>query len=223
MSAQFRGVPGGSTGDPKATHKFTSSEGLDNTPYEAIAEHPPALKVSIGIAELLWGVFTNVVQVTTSTIGVMSMVLTGSAVALANVGTLAKLYPWAFTLAFIIAGGIQIVLHMNAQSLSSTWDRLRHIQNFNIKSNHALASVSSTITFRTALCGLALIADIVSDATFVNLYTHNGFVILMWIVFLTGSSTIVLYDGATRIWGAIEDFKDYQAYHEKYDVKPKGV
>ena len=218
MSAKFRGVGAESAfpgGDSKSTRIL--GDDLDNSAYSAVAEHPPALKISIGLIELIWGCFCNVIQVTTSTIGIMSMILTGGAVALTNVGDLTKAYPWIFTLAIIIAGGIQVVLHMNAQAMSSTWERLRSVQNFRIKSTHAIADVGATITFRTALGGLALIADIVSDSTFVNLYTHNGFVILMWIVFLTGSSTLVLYDGATRIWGAIEDFKDYQAYHEKHD------
>src|SRR5436190_19070541 len=120
MSAKFRGVggesafPGGmpGNGEPKSTRIL--GDGLDNNAYSAAAEHPPALKISIGLIELLWGCFCNVIQVTTSTIGIMSMILTGGVVALTNVGDLAKAYPWIFTLAIIIAGGIQVVLHMNA-------------------------------------------------------------------------------------------------------------
>jgi hypothetical protein len=206
---------------PKEPRTLHEDIPLDDNAYEAAAEHPPALKVSIGIMELLWGMFTNVLQVTTSTIAIMAMILTGSAVSLKNVSTLTSLYPWVATIAFIIAGSIQVCLHMNAQSMSSTWSRLRQIQNFNIKSMHALSDVQHTVTFRTGLGIVALIADVVSDSTFVNLYTHNWFVILFWIVFLTGSSTLVLYDGATRVWGAIEDYKDYHAYHGKHDPKEK--
>jgi hypothetical protein len=192
----------------------------DNSAYEAIPEHPPMLKLSIGIAELTWGLCSNCVQVVTSTIAIVAMVI-GSEVGLMGVPTLLKVYPWAALIGFGIAGSIQLFLHKNAQSMSSTWTRLRQIQHFNIKSTHALKDVESAITINTLYFMVALVADIVSDATFVNLFTHNGLVILFWIVFLTGSSTLLMYDGATRVWGAIEDFKDYAAYHAKYDQSQK--
>jgi hypothetical protein len=185
--------------------------------FEAAPEHPPSLKLGIGIAEFVWGLLGNVVQVVTSTIAMMSMVI-GSGVAATSVPDLMHVYPWAALIGFGIACSIQLFLHKNGQSMSGTWNRLRQIQHFNIKSTHALTDIKNTMTVGTVYFLLALTADIVSDATFVNLYTHNAYVILFWIVFLTGSSTILMYDGATRIWGAIEDFKDYTAYHERHDA-----
>jgi hypothetical protein len=208
MSANFRG---------KST---TPGDTLDDSAYEAMPEHPPHLKIGIGLAEFLFGLFTNVVQIVTSTIGIMSLVLSSS-IAVVGLPTLMHVYPYAGVIALVIATAIQLFLHKNAQSMSSTWNRLRQIQHFNITSTHALSDVRDAITIGAIYFGLSLLADIISDATFINLYTHNAYVIVGWMLFLTGSSTLLLYDGATRIWGAIEDYKDDAAYHSKHDPKEK--
>jgi hypothetical protein len=105
---------------------------------------------------------------------------------------------------------------MNAQSMSSTWHRLRHLQHFQVKSTHALSDVLMQLDVRNLYCVLSLVGDVISDATFINLFTRSAVVIVGWMVFLTGSSTLLFYDGVTRIWGAIEDAKDYAAYHAKH-------
>jgi hypothetical protein len=189
----------------------------DDTAYESMPEHPPALKMGIGLCEFVWGIFCNIIQVVTSTIAIMSMVLGGAVVAGTSIGDLMHVYPWAALVGLGISLSIQLFLHKNAQSMGSTWSRLRQIQHFNIKSTHTWTDIKNTMTFSNLYFFLALGADVVSDATFINLYTHNAYVILFWIAFLTGSSTLLMYDGATRIWGAIEDFKDYTAYHERHD------
>jgi hypothetical protein len=199
----------------------TTNNGLppdvDNGPLEAAPEHPPALKMAIGITEFVWGIGSNIVQCVTSTVAMMSMVIGAATVSSEGPGDLIGSFPWAFVIGFGIACSIQLFLHKNAQSMSGTWNRLRQIQHFQIRSTHALSDIQKTITINSVYFFLALIADIVSDATFVNLFTHNAYVILFWIVFLTGSSTILMYDGATRVWGAVEDYKDYKAYHDRYD------
>lgn len=233
MSASFRNgglngatAPGAgpSASDPKATHKFTMSDdgGLNNDAYEAAAEHPPILKFAIGMAEVIGGIIANVAQVWTSSIAIQSMILMGgTSIGIKSFGHDATVYSIASLVGFGLAFFIQVTLHMMGQSMSSTWARLRSISHFNIRSSHAVSDVKNAMTFRTILGMAALMSDIVSDSTFMNMLTHNWFVILMWIVFCTGVSTIVLYDGTTRIWGAKEDAKDYHAYHSKHDPKEK--
>lgn len=206
-------------GDPKKTTIL--EDNLDNTAYEAAAEHPPALKVSIGIIEIVVGMAANVTQVATSTVAWMSMILHNPTAALTSSSGLDTHFNWIAVVSLGIALIVQTALHMQGQAMSSTWARLRHIQNFNIKSAHSLQDVGQTITFRTLFGIFALLIDIVSDSTFINLLTHNPLVIGAWIVVLTGGSTLLLYDGATRVWGAIEDYKDYQSYHEKHDPERK--
>jgi len=223
MSHSFRGTSrGGNGGGGSKTRKFDDFEGdddlnLDNSAHEAEAENPPALKLAIGICEFIFGFFANCVQVTTTTIAIISMIL-GSMVALLGLPEVIHRFPWYALIGMVIACAIQLFLHKNAQPMSGTFTRLRHIQNFHIKSTQSLKDVQSAITVNSLYFMVSLGADIISDATFINLFTHNTFVILFWIVFLTGSSTLLLYDGATRVWGAIEDFKDYHAYHQVNDL-----
>lgn len=209
MSASFRGD------DPAKTHKLT------NEAYEAAAEHPPALKVSIGLCELIFGAATNGVQVATTTVAILSMIVGKDVVQYGPGGMLAN-FGWKAIISLVIAISIQLFLHKNAQPMSSTWHRLRNIQHFQVKSTHAWADVFSQLSMGMVYFALALAADIISDATFVNLFTRNAYVIVGWMLFLTGSSTLLMYDGATRIWGALEDWKDYQAYHQKHDTKKGG-
>lgn len=190
---------------------------LNDEAYESAAEQPPQLKFGIGIAEFAFGIFTNCVQVATSAIAILSMILVTQKNVLLRPDDLLAAFGWKAVVSLIIAGAIQLFLHKNAQPMSSTWNRLRQIQHFNIKSTHAWSDVFSHLSLSMVYFGLALAGDIISDATFVNLFTRNPYVIVGWMLFLTGSSTLLLYDGATRIWGAIEDWKDYRAYHRKHD------
>ncbi|MDQ2905439.1 MAG: hypothetical protein M3Y81_18075 [Chloroflexota bacterium] len=208
MSASFRGDPG---------DKLSGGPGLNDDAFEAAAEHPPALKVSIGLAELIFGMFANCVQVATSAIAILSMIVGASSV-LFSPSDAVKSFGWKAVIALVISLSIQLFLHKNSQPMSSTFHRLRQIQHFNIKSTHAWSDVFSYLSFGMLYFALALAADIISDATFVNLFTRNPYVIVFWMLFLTGSSTLLFYDGATRIWGALEDWKDYRAYHNRHDV-----
>ena len=145
------------------------------------------------------------------------MVVGATVISIMNMDDISKRFGWYTVIGLVIAFAIQLFLHKNAQPMSSTWQRLRHIQDFNIRSTHALQDVKNAITINSVYFVLSLGADIISDATFINMFTHNPLVILFWIVFLTGSSTLLMYDGATRCWGAIDDYKDYRAYHQQYD------
>ncbi len=205
MSAAFRG-----------DKSKDAAAGLTDEPLEAQAEHPPGLKIAIGLMELVFGIFTNCVQVTTSTIAILSMII-GPVIASMSPGDVFGQFRWKALIALVIASAVQLFLHKNAQPMSSTWHRLRHIQHFNIKSTSARTDVENAITIGAFFFMVALLGDIISDATFVNLFTHNSYVIVGWMLFLTGSSTLLMYDGATRIWGALEDWKDYRAYHAKND------
>lgn len=207
----FRTATGtGSTGDNNGIN--ATDEALESMP-----EHPPSLKFGIGLSEFVWGIFCNVIQVTTSTIAWVSLMIGSAAITSANVADIAHLYPWFALIGLGIALSVQLFLHKNAQSMGSTWHRLRQIQHFNIKSQHTWSDIKNAMTFKDLYFFIALGADVISDATFVNMFTHNALVILFWIAFLTGSSTLLLYDGATRVWGAIEDWKDYTAYHKLHD------
>jgi fumarate reductase subunit C len=222
MSAQFKGEPRGQQAGPAPkTRKLEEEEEsghLDDTPLEASAEIPPALKFGIGIFELIFGLFTNCAQLVTTTMAIIGMIVGASTVSIMSLEDISKRFGWYTLIGLVIAGAIQLFLHKNAQPMSSTWQRLRHIQDFNIRSTHSLSDVKNAITINTVYFLLSLGADIISDATFINMYTHNPLVIFFWVVFLTGASTLLLYDGATRVWGAIEDYKDYKAYHQQYDA-----
>jgi hypothetical protein len=227
MSAAFRngGVnpttsagPGSSTADPKGPRNLHEDEPLDNSAYQAAAELPPGFKLGVGIGELVIGAGANVAQVSTSTLAWFSMITHDPTPALVTTSALSKAFPWIAIVSLGISLIVQSAVHMNAQGISSTWTRLRHIQNFHIKSTHAINDVVSAVTWKTLFGLFSIAMDIVSDATFVNLITRNGFVVLVWICAATGGSTILMYDGAVRVWGAMEDYKDYTAYHEKHDI-----
>lgn len=217
MSANFTGQGGKKTLN------------LNDEAYEAAAEHPPALKVSIGMCEMLWGAVTNALQVVTSTIGWLSLMILGLGSSLLGFGDLVHTYGWKTIIAVSIALSTQVFLHMNAQPITSTWHRMRYIQHSGIKSTHALTDVLGHLSIRTALCYIGIFMEIISDGSFIHTVLGDlgnpiiaALVIFVWMIILTGSSTIVLYDGATRIWGAIEDLKDYHAYHEKNDKTQTG-
>jgi hypothetical protein len=207
--------PGTTAADTKGT---ATGEGLDDLSYEAAAEHPPGLKLSIGIIELIVGGAANVAQVSTSTVAWISKILANPAPSLMATTEVSKSFPWIIVVSLGIALIVQTTLHMHGQAISSTWTRLRHIQNFHIPSMHAAKDVAGTVSLRTIFGLVALAMDVVSDATFINLITRDRFVILVWIAMLTGGATLLLYDGATRVWGAMEDYKDYNAFHLKHDA-----
>src|SRR6266516_6958534 len=217
MSASFRGTPRGGN-SAKKTRKFEEDELEENETedLDAVADIPASGKLAIGIAESAWGFGSNVVQVMTSCVAIMAMIIGAVTINYTDVPDLARKFPMYAIIGMGIAGGIQIVLHMNAQPLRATVDRLKHIQ-MDFKNGQALQDIKNAITFRSLLFVMAIAGDIVSDATFVNLFTHNWLVILFWIVFTTGSSTIVMYDGWSRVHQAIEDWKDYRYYHRMFE------
>jgi hypothetical protein len=212
--SDFRGRPRGESHRIKHTQHF--ADHLDDTAHEAEPEPPPILKLGIGLFEVLTGFGANVVQVTTSTQAFVSMA-EGQGVRFLNIADLFHAQPFIFTMAVMIACAIQGFLHMNAQSMSSTYARIRHIQHFNIKSPSSRSDVLKALQIKNAYFILSLVGDVVGDATFARMYTEEKFFIGAWIIGLTGCSTLLLYDGVTRIWGAWEDFKDYRAYHRQYD------
>lgn len=224
MSASFRGSSRATNDDPRKTRRFSdeyeeegSEEEGESEPLETIADIPAQGKLFIGIIESGWGGFTNILQVTTSAIACISLIIGGADIAIQSVPEIAHKFPMIALIGLAIAGSIQVVLHMNAQPIRATVSHLRHIQNFNFKDKATWKDVQNAITFRSLLFLIAIAGDIVSDSTFVNLYTHNALIILFWIVFMTGSSTIVMYDGWARVWQAFEDWKDYRRFHREYD------
>ncbi len=110
---------------------------------------------------------------------------------------------------------------MNSQPMSSAWQRLRQIQHYGTKSTHAKSEVALFLGVRAGLGYVALLLDMISDASFIH--TILGalsnplveiLIISVWMIMLSGGSTVLLYDGATRIWGALEDARDYRSYHK---------
>src|ERR1035441_5866059 len=90
-------------------------------------------KLFIGILESVWGVGSNVVQVATSAIAIMSMIIGTAAIAFTSVPDLSRKFPMFALIGLGIAGSIQIVLHMNAQPIRKTMGQLRNIQNFDVR------------------------------------------------------------------------------------------
>jgi hypothetical protein len=221
MSQSFRG--GSRGGGPKVTQRFDEydefedgdqEEGIDGNEVEDI---PPVGKLFIGFLESAWGAGSNVVQVLTSAIAIMSLIIGGTTIGFTGVPDLMHKFPMFALIGMGIAGSIQIILHMNASPIRKTMGQLRHIESFDVRHMASWKDVGNAVTIRSMLFLMAAAGDIVSDATFINLYTHNPLVILFWIVFTTGSSTIVMYDGWSRVWQAFEDWRDYRRYHRAYD------
>lgn len=204
MSAAFRGGA-----SDKTAH-------LDNEPLEASTEVPPWLKLGIGAMWFFFGVFCNGLQVVTSVMGILALIF-GSEVGLMNLSDVLHTLGWQFFIGLVIGGGVQGFLHKYALPLSGTLRRLRHIQNIGVKSMPAAATVARHHWLDIVLLVITLLAEFVSDLFFVRLFTSNVFVLLFWFVFLSACSTKLMYNGAIAIWGAIEDGKDYAAYHRKND------
>lgn len=203
MSANF-------TGAAKA------GDNLDDSPYEASAEVPPWLKLGIGVLQFIFGVFTNFLQVVTSVVGILALIF-GTEVKSMNLADVLHTLGWQFFIGLVIAGGVQGFLHKNAMSLSSTWRRIRTIQGMGAKSEAARSAVKNHQLLEWVFLIITLVAEFVSDLFFVRLFTDNVFVLLFWLAFVTGCSTKLMYHGAMAMWGAIEDAKDYAAYHRKHD------
>jgi hypothetical protein len=217
MSQAFRGGQRGGNGGPKVTQQFDEVEEEQEFDGTEVEDIPPMGKLFIGILESVWGAGSNVVQVATSAIAIMSMIIGSTAIAFTSVPDLSRKFPMFALIGLGIAGSIQIVLHMNAQPIRKTMGQLRNIQNFDVRELSTWQDIGNAVTIRSCLFVMAVAGDIVSDATFINLYTHNPLVILFWISFTTGSSTIVMYDGWSRCWQAFEDWRDYRRYHQEYD------
>lgn len=203
MSAEFTGAA-------------RAADNLDDTPYEASAEVPPWLKLAIGTLQFFFGLFTNFLQVITSVVGILAMIF-GSEVKGMNLADVLHTLGWQFFIGIVIAGGVQGFLHKNAMSLSSTLRRIRTVQGLGMKSHAAKSAVKQVQYLDWFFLAMTLIAEIVSDLFFVRLFTDNPLILLLWVVFVTGCSTKLMYHGAMAMWGAIEDSKDYAAYHRKND------
>jgi len=198
---------------PKETRNLYEhiDETLDDTAYEAAAEHPPLAKMAVAVFELIGGIVCNIVQVATSAFGLFAMA-EGAGYRFTSVSDVLHAQPYIFGMSILISFVVQALLHKNSQAISSTYMRLRHIQHFNIKSTSARAEVKNALTFGNIIFLLALATEVVSDGTYARLYTREWFFVLAWIVMLSAGSTLLLYDGFIRGWGAWEDWKDYGAY-----------
>lgn len=205
MSAAFRG---------EGTSTKTSN--LDDTPLEAATEVPPWLKLGIGGMWFCMGVFCNFLQVITSVMGILALIF-GSEVGLMNLSDVIHVLGWQFFIGLVIGGGVQAFLHKYAMPLTGTLRRIRGIQNIGMQSMSAAKTVVQHHWLDVGLLVITLFAEFVSDLFFVRLFTGNVFVLLFWFVFLSACSTKLLYTGAIAIWGAVEDGKDYAAYHRRND------
>ncbi|HEX3640611.1 MAG TPA: hypothetical protein VHV10_04920 [Ktedonobacteraceae bacterium] len=231
MSAKFRNVgpesamPGGGSEnghfDPRATHKFTVDEEegtLDNMAYEGAAAQNPMVKLVIGFAQVIWGCISNCIQVATSSMAWLSMITAQPA--FNNIPDfLMSPFAWKVTIALVMGIAPQVLLHMHSQPITDTWMRLKNMQNFRVKAFSSKIEVKKVLNARAFLGYVGLGADVVSDATFVNLFTENILAIIFWMFVLTGCSTICMYDGANKVWGAFEDYRDYKHYHNMHDPK----
>lgn len=193
-------------------------DNLDNSAHEAEGATPPIVDAMLGVFFIFVGGTANVVQIITSVIAFFSM-SEGSGIRFNNALDLIKATPYLGIISIIIALAVQSFLHANAKPMSHTLARLRHIQHFNIRSTQSRSDVKNSMDLKSFIFLCAIAADIVGDATFVRLYTSSPFIIGAWVVGLTASSTLLFYSGFTRLWGAIEDGKDYRAYHRQYEDK----
>jgi hypothetical protein len=206
MSQSFRGED---TSSAKTTR-------LDDEPLEAATEVPPWLKLGIGGMWFCFGVFCNGLQVVTSVMGILALIF-GSEVGLMNLSEVTHVLGWQFFIGLVIGGGVQAFLHKYAMPLTGTLRRIRGIQNIGMKSMSAASTVARHHWVDIGLLVITLLAEFVSDLFFVRLFTSNVFVLLFWFVFLSACSTKLMYTGAIAIWGAVEDGKDYAAYHRRND------
>ncbi len=71
MSAKFRGAGA-------SQHATDQLHDLNDEAFDGAAEQPPTLKFSIGLGEVLCGCTANGVQVATSTVGWLAMMILGA-------------------------------------------------------------------------------------------------------------------------------------------------
>lgn len=195
--------------DAKKTHSFEGEDG----PLAGSTLVPPFALLALGAIEIGWGIYTNFEQVSTSTLAFLGL-MAGQAVLGADKSAhhMLALMPQFQGMSFTIAFGVQIFMVSNAQPISAIYQRLRIIH---YKHNLASAAreVSSHLTLRQYIAIAAFVGDVVGDILYSTSLTGAWFPILMWAVFLSASSTIILLDGLQRFWGGIRLWIDFKAHY----------
>jgi len=169
---------------------------------------PPWMLFSLGGLEILWGIAMNCVQVYTSISAffailqgeTMSVLLQQHETTVQIITSAVRLAPIHSLIALVISVSIQIAVLMVSQRISAVWQRMREHSGM----RGAAVEVVSHLTFLQVYGLIGFIANVIGDVTFITLYTHNLVVLFLWCIFLTGSSTIVLLDGAQRLWGGFQ-------------------
>lgn len=196
-----------------------TTEPISEEPMEGASLQPPVLMIIIGVIEIGWSIFCNFQQVSTSTeafyVSIASAATLGTDRSAAHLLTM---QPQLHMMALVIAFSIQIFMVSNAQPISVVWHRLRsiHVAENSGKQNiiSAARDVSMHLSLRQWIALAAFAGDVIGDIRYGMLTTGDGFSIFFWTVFLSASSTILLLDGAQRIWGAIQAWRLFQAaYH----------
>jgi hypothetical protein len=208
--------PKKTTNDLKHTRTL---DDLDNDALEGAAESPPLLLFLFGLAEILWGLCTILIQIVTSALSFFSTTQE-QAVRLYKIPDVFAMNDKLAIIALVIAGAVEIIVLMGAMPMSGIWRRFRHIQLTKVNTLHAGRDVLRHLRFRHYLILVAFIGNVIGDVRFATLFTRDYVVVGLWVVMLTASSTLVFFDGWQRLWGALQAWKDYQHFHAAhYDTR----
>jgi len=196
-----------STPSPKNTALATPTIRL-NDEHAGATLVPPWLLFSLGGLEVIWGIGMNCVQVYTSVSAffailqgeTMNTLLLHHETPIETITSAVRLAPIHSLIALVISVSIQIAVLMVSQRISAVWQRMREHAGM----RGAAIEVISHLTFLQVYGLIGFVANVIGDVTFITLYTHNLVVLFLWCIFLTGSSTIVLLDGAQRLWGGFQ-------------------
>lgn len=208
MSANQTSKRGASSTSPPKNAAVAMTTVRLNDEHAGATLLPPWLLFSLGGLEILWGIAMNCVQVYTSVSTffailqgeTMSMLLQQHETTVEIITSAVKLAPIHSLIALVISVSIQIAVLMVSQRISAVWQRMREHSGM----RGAAIEVVSHLTFLQVYGLIGFVANVIGDVTFITLYTHNLVMLFLWCIFLTGSSTIVLLDGAQRLWGGFQ-------------------
>lgn len=193
-----------------------NTEDLEDEALGAAPESPPWMMLIIGAIELGAGIYTNFMQVSTSSQAWLSSMLGSSAVQNLTVQQLLSMQPKVSAMALLIALIVQIIVVSQSQPMSSVWRRIRTIQMAHINVVHATAHAVTHLTLWQWLAWICFIGDVVGDVRYITLFTKDPLSVFFWIVVLSAGSTLVMLDGAQRLWGGVQAWRDYALFYQRY-------
>ena len=192
------------------------TENLEDEALGAAPESPPLMMLLIGVVELGAGIYTNYMQVSTSSQAWLSSMEGASAVQNMTVQQLLSWQPKMGAMAMLIALIVQVIVVAQSQPMSSVWRRIRTIQMSHINVVHATKHAITHLTLWQWLAWICFIGDVVGDVRYITLFTKDPMSVFFWIIVLSAGSTLVLLDGAQRLWGGVQAWRDYTLFYKRY-------